>query len=130
MFTYLSALVLCSAMAVGSYAQYSKTVEQYPNSEYATVPATFSLSEIATALGTDTATFAADFTAWIEGGSVEDVCYFYLSPDGQGTFSGSIPGSYWMTRSGEIGGWGSTVTSLNHTPLDPQPPISPERVIQ
>ncbi len=47
-------------------AQYSKTVELRDGKFFKIVPAEFSLNAVATTLGTDAATLAADFTKWKE----------------------------------------------------------------
>ena len=63
-------------------AQFKATVEQYANTNYSQVAAEFKLTEIATALETDTATLVAALDAWYnydeESGAEKPADMFFL----------------------------------------------------
>jgi len=67
--THLRNLLIAVFCLLGfgqAQAQYSKTVELRDGKFFKIVPAEFSLNAVATTLGTDAATLAADFTKWKE----------------------------------------------------------------
>ena len=96
-FTRILALVCCLAASLTASAQYSKVVEQYPRSSYDTDAVEFNLTEVATALGTDTATLV---------GLLEDVSpdLFYLE-GATGGYNCS-PNGYWMDKDAVKTDWG------------------------
>jgi len=84
-------------------AQFKATVEQYANSDYSQVAAEFKLTEIATALETDTATLAAALNAWYnydeESGAEKPADMFFLKSGEEliADYSTNAPGGFWMS---------------------------------
>lgn len=84
-------------------AQFTATVEQYANSDYSQVAAEFKLTEIATALETDTATLAAALNAWYnydeESGAEKPADMFFLKSGEElvADYSTNAPGGFWMS---------------------------------
>ena len=84
-------------------AQFKATVEQYANTDYSTVAAEFKLTEIATALETDTATLAAALNAWYnydeESGAEKPADMFFLKSGEElvADYSTNAPGGFWMS---------------------------------
>lgn len=93
-------------------AQFTATVEQYANSDYASVAAEFKLTEIATALETDTATLAAALNAWYnydeESGAEQPADMFFLKSGDQliSDYNTNAPGGFWMTSECGLGSYG------------------------
>lgn len=84
-------------------AQYTVDVEQEPTTDYSNVGQEFKLSEIATALGTDTATLASQFAAATSAGGP------FVAIDSTGTVKGYTgnPGEFWMNRYGQVMAYGN-----------------------
>ncbi len=84
-------------------AQFKATVEQYANTDYSQVAAEFKLTEIATALETDTATLAAALNAWYnydeESGAEKPADMFFLKSGDElvADYSTNAPGGFWMS---------------------------------
>lgn len=84
-------------------AQFKATVEQYTNSDYSSVAAEFKLTEVATALETDTATLAAALNAWYnydeESGTEKPADMFFLKSGEElvADYSTNAPGGFWMS---------------------------------
>ncbi|MBQ7967981.1 MAG: DUF4859 domain-containing protein [Bacteroidaceae bacterium] len=84
-------------------AQFKATVEQYANSDYSSVAAEFKLTEVATALETDTATLAAALNAWYnydeESGAEKPADMFFLKSGEEliADYSTNAPGGFWMS---------------------------------
>lgn len=84
-------------------AQFTATVEQYANTDYSQVAAEFKLTEIATALETDTATLAAALNAWYnydeESGAEKPADMFFLKSGEElvADYSTNAPGGFWMS---------------------------------
>ena len=84
-------------------AQFKATVEQYANTDYSQVAAEFKLTEIATALETDTATLAAALNAWYnydeESGAEKPADMFFLKSGEElvADYSTNAPGGFWMS---------------------------------
>ncbi len=84
-------------------AQFKATVEQYANTDYSQVAAEFKLTEVATALETDTATLAAALNAWYnydeESGAEKPADMFFLKSGDElvADYSTNAPGGFWMS---------------------------------
>lgn len=84
-------------------AQFTATVEQYANSDYSSVVAEFKLTEVATALETDTATLAAALNAWYnydeESGAEKPADMYFLKSGDElvADYSTNAPGGFWMS---------------------------------
>ena len=102
--------VICIFAGATAQAQFSGSVDQYPTTDYSLKPVKFSLTEVATAVGTDAATLAAAFDSWFAEGS-EDPNLFYLIDPADGTtlidaYSTNAKGGFWMTAEGGATTWG------------------------
>ena len=84
-------------------AQFTATVEQYANTDYSTVAAEFKLTEIATALQTDTATLVAALDAWYnydeESGAEKPADMFFLKSGDElvADYTTNAPGGFWIS---------------------------------
>lgn len=93
-------------------AQFKATVEQYANTNYSTVAAEFKLTEIATALSTDTATLVAALDAWYnydeESGAEKPADMFFLKSGEElvADYSTNARGGFWLTRDYKVGSHG------------------------
>ena len=93
-------------------AQFKATVEQYANDDYSQVGAEFTLTEVATALQTDTATLAAALNAWYnydsESGAEKPADMFFLKAGDAlvADYNTNAPGGFWMTRECGLGAYG------------------------
>ena len=93
-------------------AQFKATVEQYANDDHSTVVAEFTLTEVATALQTDTATLAAALDAWYnydaESGAEKPADMFFLKSGDNllADYNTNAPGGFWMTSDYQIIAYG------------------------
>lgn len=107
---HLLAAMLC-AFGLPASAQLSKTVEQYVDNSYLTVTAEFTMTEVAQALATDTATLCQALDAWYgdETGTAEKM-FFLADPDDASVLSDNYtqgsPGGFWVGADGRPMGWG------------------------
>ena len=93
-------------------AQFKATVEQYANDDHSTVVAEFTLTEVAAALQTDTATLAAALDAWYnydaESGAEKPADMFFLKSGDNllADYNTTAPGGFWMTSDYQIIAYG------------------------
>ena len=93
-------------------AQFTATVEQYANDDYSQVGAEFTLTAVAAALQTDTATLAAALNAWYnydaESGAEKPADMFFLKSGDAlvADYSTSAPGGFWMSSDYRNVGYG------------------------
>ena len=93
-------------------AQFKATVEQYANDDHSTVVAEFTLTEVAAALQTDTATLAAALDAWYnydaESGAEKPADMFFLKSGDNllADYNTNAPGGFWMTSDYQIIAYG------------------------
>lgn len=93
-------------------AQFTATVEQYANNDHSTVVAEFTLTEVAAALQTDTATLAAALDAWYnydaESGAEKPADMFFLKSGDNllADYNTTAPGGFWMTSDYQIIAYG------------------------
>ena len=93
-------------------AQFTATVEQYANEDYSQVGAEFKLTDVATALETDTATLVAALNAWYnydaESGAEKPADMYFLK-SGEELVAGyttNAPGGFWMSSDCRNVGYG------------------------
>lgn len=92
-------------------AQFKATVEQYANTDHSTVAAEFKLTEIATALSTDTATLVDALDAWYnydeESGAEKPADMFFLKSGEEliADYNTNARGGFWMTRDYKVGSY-------------------------
>ena len=94
---------VCLLMGIQAQAQFAGTVTQYPTTNYANSPASFSLTEVAKALGTEAAALAETFNQWQDAETWEGENLFWLiGADGTATDQPTADGKgFWMTAEGE-----------------------------
>lgn len=95
-------------MTLTANAQFSASVEQYANSDYSSVLAKFSLTEVATQLGTDTATLVKALDEWYEAGA-DGTTKMFQSKNSDGTFASEYNGNFgefWIGLDGELHAYG------------------------
>lgn len=120
-FTYLSLLIaFMFAGTMSGWAQFSRSVEQYPTKNYELSEIKFSLTEVATALETDTTTLVASLDAWYAGAEGATNMLSLLQPDGTKSedYTQGSPGGFWMTSEGAVTGWGESSTWYNQISWD------------
>ena len=96
-------------MTLTANAQFSAKVEQYANTDYSSVLAQFSLTEVATQLGTDTATLVKALDEWSEAG-LEGTTKMFQSKNSDGTFTGEYNGNFgefWIGLDGDLHAYGA-----------------------
>lgn len=95
-------------------AQFKATVEQYANTDYSTVAAEFKLSEIATTLGTDTATLVAALDVWAtDTVEVPEMFFLKVGEELTDNYTQGSQGGFWIARSGAVGSWGVDAVYYN-----------------
>lgn len=101
--------VVCLFTAVSAQAQYSKSADQYPTTDYSAAPFLFSLTEVSATLETDTATLATAIKAYISA-ETPDPILFYAVVDGVDTpwaaATEADAHGFWMDALGKPVGWG------------------------
>ncbi|MGM9708180.1 MAG: DUF4859 domain-containing protein [Prevotella sp.] len=96
-------------MTLTANAQFSTKVEQYANTDHSQVLAKFSLTEVATQLGTDTATLVKALDEWSEAGP-EGTTKMFQSKNSDGTFTGEYNGNFgefWIGLDGDLHAYGA-----------------------
>lgn len=89
--------------SLSANAQYSTTVSQDPTSDYSSVPAVFKLTDVATTLGTDTATLMKAYNDWLKNQPTDDASKLFFTVKSDGTNDGNYTGNYgefWLDRAG------------------------------
>lgn len=120
-FTYLSLLIaFMFAGTMSGWAQFSGRAEQYPTTEYELSEIKFSLTEVATALETDTTTLVAALDAWFAGEEGVTNMMSLLQPDETKSenYTQGSPGGFWMTSESAVTGWGESSTWYNQVSWD------------
>ena len=96
--------VVCLFTGISANAQYSGSVEEYPAKDYASKAVEFTLSEVATTLGTDAATLFTAIDTYISAESTPDPILLYAVVDGSDvpyTDATQADGhGFWMTQNG------------------------------
>jgi|GEM_PF-730118 len=94
--------------ADGSASSFSGSTTQDPTNNYATTPVTFSLTEVASALATDTATLAAALENWQNNTASADPMLFLLQSDGTESSNYTADGGgFYIASTGMVGTWGN-----------------------
>ena len=98
--------VLCLFIGVTAQAQFTGSVEQYPTSDYSQKAVKFSLTAVATQVGTNAATLAEAFNAWLEEENPTEDLFFLVAADGtlSSEYSNNGKGFY-LTSEGAWGQW-------------------------
>ena len=97
---------VCLLANLTASAQFSAKVDQVPRSDWAPEPATFNISEVAEALGTDATTLLNALDSWIAEGSTDPNMFFYAAPSAPDTWAdGYTTGGekgFWISEDAEI----------------------------
>ena len=104
---------LCLLTYASAQAQFTGSAEQYPTNDYSTVPITFSLSAVATQVGTDAGTLAAALDTWMAGNSDTNLLFLVDPADGTTLVDGystNAKGGFWMSSEGANTGYGADAT--------------------
>lgn len=120
---------LCMTLALvfvglqSGWAQFSGSTTQYPTSDYSLTGITFSLSDVAAAVGTDTATLVADLDTWSTEYSAGTIApsRFFVSENGvisTADYNQGAAGGYWLNSEGIITTWGTTATWYTYPTWD------------
>ena len=109
LFTHLMAFAAAFACSLNASAQFSATVEEIPVGYQAT-PVTFSLTDVAAAVGTDATTLGSALDTWIKAeGEVETNYFFLANPDDADNpfaeYTQGGRGGFWMTKDSKPIGW-------------------------
>ena len=103
--------VVCLFTGLSAQAQFTATLEQYARSSYQTDNVNFSLTEVATQLGTDTTSLMNAFRSWTAEGSTEANMFFYQEADGNfsDNYTQGGKGGFWIQSDGMVGVWPKVV---------------------
>ena len=100
---------VCLLTNLTASAQFSAKVDQVPRSDWGYVPASFSMAEVAEALGTESATLLAALDSWMAEGSTDANMFFYAAPSAPDTWSDNYTTGgekgFWIGEDGEIIGY-------------------------
>lgn len=108
---------LTALFAIGTLTSWGQTAfsgeatAKY-DENYTLTPISFSLTEVATALGTDTLTLTDMLDAY-QNGESSDLTITLIYNGGESTYDGqtdyctNIPGGFWMTQDGNKSSWGA-----------------------
>lgn len=112
--THLRKLLLaavCLFTGLTAQAQFSATLEQYARSNYNTDEINFSLTEVATQLGTDTVSLMNAVRSWNSEGSTDASMFFYKEADGNFSdhYTQGGKGGFWIQGNGMVGEWPNVV---------------------
>ncbi len=114
-FTHLLALVACLVCSVSANAQFSATIEIYPDAtSYSNGTHEFSLSEVATTLGMDAATLVSTLDTWMENETPEEFLFQtsdYVPTELAG-YTANDRG-FWMRLDGSVVAYGGTEEDPN-----------------
>lgn len=86
---HLMLTAVASLLGLSANAQYSQTVEQYPDKSYGEVLANFKLTDVANTLGTDTTTLRKALQDWYDTNTAEGA-----TPSGDAMFQVKIGDTY------------------------------------
>ena len=99
--------VVCIFAGVSAQAQFTGGVDQYPTSGYEGSPIEFTLSEVATALGTDAATLGAAINEYVTAEAPTTVLFAANGTDWNAEIEAANRG-FWMALDGTPVGYGET----------------------
>lgn len=108
--------VICIFAGATAQAQFTGGVEQYPTSDYSQKAVKFSLTEVATQVGTDAATLAEAYNAWLGAEAPEENLFFLVAADGTLSSEYSADGNgFYITSEGAWGQWARDDAALAGT---------------
>ena len=108
--------VICIFAGATAQAQFTGGVEQYPTSDYSQKAVKFSLTEVATQVGTDAATLAEAYNAWLGEEEPAENLFFLVAADGTLSSEYSANGNgFYITSEGAWGQWARDDAALAGT---------------
>ena len=113
--TMLTTMAMLFAISANAQKTFTGAVEQYLNDSYKTSSMTFSLSEIATALETDTATLVAALDTWYAAPKENASMFFDAANDTtySDNYTQGTAGGFWMDANSVPMGWGAGCAWFN-----------------
>ena len=108
-FKKLLAVVVCLLAGITAQAQFKGSTEQYPTKDYSSSAIKFSLTEIATALETDTTTLATALKAYIEAEAPSPLLFSAMVDNTEVEWADSTKADsngFWLTINGQPTKWG------------------------
>lgn len=104
----LLAVIVCLLTGLTAQAQFKGAVEQYPTNNYASTPINFNLTEVATALSTDTATLGTVLKTYIAAQTPTPL-FFVQQPDNTESSEPSADANgFWLSADGARVTWGES----------------------
>jgi hypothetical protein len=103
-FKKLLAVVVCLLAGITAQAQFKGSTEQYPTKDYSASAIKFSLTEIATALETDTTTLATALKAYIEAEAPSPLLFSAMVDNTEVEWADSTKADsngFWLTINGQ-----------------------------
>lgn len=110
------ALAALCASGLSANAQLSGSIDQYINTGYENIAVEFKMSDVASALGSDTATVRTTLDSFMVKGA-SDACTFYLvQPDGTRStnYTQGSNGGFWVGLDGTAMSWGPGCVWFNY----------------
>jgi len=113
--TILTAMAMLFAISANAQKTFTGAVEQYLNDSYKTSSITFSLTEIATALDTDTATLVAALDTWYSAPKENTSMFFDAANDTtySDNYTQGTAGGFWMDAYSVPMSWGAGCAWFN-----------------
>ena len=102
----LLAVIVCLLAGLTVHAQFKGTVEQYPTNNYASTPVRFSLTEVATALSTDTTTLGAVLKTYITAQEPSPLFYVQQPDQTESSAPSADANGFWLSADGVRVVWG------------------------
>ena len=103
----LFAVVVCLLAGLSAQAQLAATYEPYTAAGWGNEkPVNFKLTDLATALNTDTTTLVAALDSWTAEGSTDANMVFLKTADGQSdNYTQGSKGGFWVNNEGNPQAW-------------------------
>lgn len=101
---------LCLFAGVTASAQFTAKVDQVPRTDWVPVAASFSIVDVANALGTDSTTLFSALQTWMDAETAETNMFFYAPPSAPDTWTdGYTTGGekgFWLSEAAEVVAYG------------------------
>lgn len=113
-FKKLLAVVVCLLAGITAQAQFKATYEPYAASDWGNEkPVNFKLTDVATALETDTTTLVAALNSWSAEGSTDASMMFLNTSEGlSDNYTQGSPGGFWVNVDGVPQAWSDDNSAL------------------
>lgn len=113
-FRKLLAVVACLLVGLTAQAQLTATYEPYAATDWGNEkPVNFKLTDLATALGTDTTTLVTALNSWTAEGSTDANMVFLTTVDGESdNYTQGSKGGFWVNNEGNPQAWSDDNSAL------------------